>query len=42
MVVTDLNDPQGTFDYLVESLAAERVLAPRLLSVSREPPELME
>ena len=42
VMVTDLNNPQGTFDFLTETVHPERVLAPPLLSISREPPELME
>lgn len=42
IVVTDLNNPQGTFDDLIRSVSADRVLTPSLLSVSRNPPELME
>ena len=40
VVVTDLEAPQATFDRLVRSLPAERVLAPDLLRISRMPPNL--
>ena len=42
ILITDLNNPQGMFDLLAKSLPSDRILAPRLLSISREPPELME
>jgi hypothetical protein len=41
-VVTDLLDPQQTFDRLCDVLPGERVQAPSMLRISREPPTLME
>ncbi len=38
IVITDVNRPQWLFDRLVKSVPRERVLAPRLLNVSRVPP----
>ena len=41
-MITDFRNPQGTFDALVRELPPERVVAPRLLHISREKPTLME
>ncbi len=38
VIVTDMTAPQSVFDALVQVLPRERVLAPRLLNVSREKP----
>lgn len=38
VVVTDLRNPQGTFDRLVLELPPSTVVAPRLLAISRKPP----
>jgi DNA-binding MarR family transcriptional regulator len=37
-IVTDHKAPQAVYDLLVRQLGAERVFAPRLLNVSRQPP----
>ncbi len=37
VIITDLNDPQGAFDALMVTVPSERILAPRLLNISREP-----
>lgn len=42
VIVTDLAEPQGTFDRLAAELGTDRVLAPRLLNVSRTRPTLVE
>ena len=42
VIVTDFRDPQATFEALIRTFPAERVLAPTLLGISREPPTLME
>ena len=42
VMVTDFQNPQATFDRLVERMPAERVVAPALLQVSRQRPPLME
>ena len=42
LMVTDFRNPQSTFDALVRLLPPDRVLTPRLLRISREPPTLME
>jgi DNA-binding MarR family transcriptional regulator len=42
VVVTDFRDPQRMFDSLVLEVGAERVVAPALLAISRQPPVLME
>jgi DNA-binding MarR family transcriptional regulator len=41
MMITDFTNPQATFDALITHLPAERVLAPRLLAISRERPTLL-
>ena len=40
IVITDMNSPQEIFDFLIEIMPTERVLAPRLLNVSRIRPNL--
>ena len=40
IVITDMRQPQWWFDQLVKSVPRERVLAPRLLNVSRVRPKL--
>lgn len=42
VIVTDMTAPQDVFDALVKILPRERVLAPKLLSISREMPRLAE
>lgn len=42
VILTDFRDPQATFNALTQELAEERVIAPALLGISREPPTLME
>jgi DNA-binding MarR family transcriptional regulator len=42
VVITDQRTPQQTYDRTVAALAPERVLAPRLLNISRTPPRLAE
>jgi DNA-binding MarR family transcriptional regulator len=42
VVITDQRTPQETYDRTVAVLARERVLAPRLLNISRTPPRLAE
>jgi DNA-binding MarR family transcriptional regulator len=42
VVITDQRTPQQTYDRIVAVLARERVLAPRLLNISRTPPRLAE
>jgi hypothetical protein len=37
VVVTNFHNPQATFDALIETTPAERVLAPALLAISRVP-----
>jgi DNA-binding MarR family transcriptional regulator len=41
-VVTDLRDPQGTFEQICAIVPRERVRAPGMLRISREPPTLMD
>jgi DNA-binding MarR family transcriptional regulator len=41
VVITDLREPQKMFDGLVETVQHERVLAPRMLNVSRIRPKLV-
>jgi len=41
-VVTDLRDPQTAFERCVTVLPAERVLAPKLLNIARQRPQLPE
>ena len=38
VVVTDFRTPQAIFDALIKAIPAERVLAPALLAITREPP----
>ena len=42
VLITDQRTPQQTYDRIVSLLPRERVLAPRLLNVSRTPPRLAE
>lgn len=42
VIITDLAQPQSTFDELAAAVGAERLLAPRLLNVSRTKPTLVE
>jgi DNA-binding MarR family transcriptional regulator len=42
VLITDRRAPQRTYDRIVGSFARERVLAPRLLNISRTPPRLAE
>lgn len=42
VIVTDMAAPQDVFNALVKVLPRERVLAPKLLSISREMPHLAE
>ncbi len=42
VVITDQRTPQQTYERIVAVLARERVLAPRLLNISRTPPRLAE
>jgi DNA-binding MarR family transcriptional regulator len=40
VVITDLREPQKTFNRLIKAVPSERVLAPRMLNVSRTRPKL--
>ncbi len=42
VVITDMKEPQKTFDALSESFAPEQLLFPVFLHISRVPPQLME
>jgi hypothetical protein len=42
VVITDQRTPQQSYDRMVTRLPRERVLAPRLLNISRTPPRLAE
>ena len=42
VIVTDMVAPQDVFDALVKILSRERVLAPKLLSISREMPKMAD
>ncbi|MBI2236405.1 MAG: winged helix-turn-helix transcriptional regulator [Magnetospirillum sp.] len=42
VLLTDLDDPQGSYDRLLALLPEERVLAPRVLGVVRRPPDTGE
>lgn len=42
VMITDFRNPQATFDALVRAVQRERVVAPKLLRISRERPTLME
>ena len=42
VIVTDLRNPQSTYEALIDSLPPERVLTPRLLGVSRAKPRFAE
>ncbi len=41
-IITDQRTPQATYDRIVTMLPRERVLAPRILNISRIPPTLAE
>ena len=41
VVITDLREPQKMFDSLAKTVPHERVLAPRMLNVSRTRPKLV-
>ena len=40
VVITNLREPQKLFNRLIKTVASERVLAPRMLNVSRTRPKL--
>ena len=40
VIITDITDPQGIYDSLLQTLPSEQVLAPRLMRVTTRPPEL--
>lgn len=42
VVITDIGDPQATFDALVRRMPADRILAPRFLNISRHQPSVAE
>ena len=42
VIITDIGNPQATFDALVARMPADRVLAPRFLNISRQQPNLVE
>ena len=42
VILTDLAQPQDTFDALAAAIGADAVLAPRLLNISRTKPTLVE
>ena len=42
VILTDLAQPQDTFDALAAAIGADTVLAPRLLNISRTKPTLVE
>jgi DNA-binding MarR family transcriptional regulator len=42
VVITDQRTPQQSYDRMVTQLPRDRVLAPRLLNISRTPPRLAE
>lgn len=42
VVITDFRNPQAMFDSLATMVAPDRVVAPKLLQVSRERPTMME
>ena len=42
VMITDFRNPQTTFDALVRDVQRERVVAPKLLRISRERPTLIE
>jgi hypothetical protein len=41
-IITDQRNSQATYDKMVAILPRERVLAPRILNISRVPPRLAE
>ncbi|MBT3765534.1 MAG: winged helix-turn-helix transcriptional regulator [Rhodospirillaceae bacterium] len=42
VILTDLNDPQGSYDALVKEWPEDRILVPNFLEISRTRPALME
>lgn len=42
LMITDFRSPQATFDALVGVMPRERVVAPKLLRISRDRPQLMD
>jgi hypothetical protein len=42
VVITDQRTPQQSYDRMVTQLPRDRVLAPRLLNISRTPPRFAE
>jgi hypothetical protein len=42
VILTDLNNPQGSYDALVSEWSEDRILVPKFLEISRTPPALME
>ncbi len=42
MVITDQRTPQQSYDRMVTQLPRDRVLAPRLLNISRAPSRFAE
>jgi len=42
VIVTDLRDPQGTYEALIDSFPPERVMTPRLLGISRARPRFTD
>jgi DNA-binding MarR family transcriptional regulator len=40
VMITDLREPQNIFNWMIKTVAPERVLAPRMLNVSRTGPKL--
>jgi hypothetical protein len=42
VILTNLNDPQGSYDALVKEWPEDRILVPKFLEVSRTLPALME
>jgi len=42
VLITDQRTPQRSYDRMVTRLSRDRVLAPRLLNISRNPPRLVE
>ena len=42
LIITDIGDPQATFDALAQRVPVARILAPRFLNISRHQPSLVE
>jgi len=42
VIITDIGDPQATFNVLAERMPADRILAPRFLNISRHQASLVE